>query len=75
MTGTCPHENTVPVEVGGHWGTAIEVVARMCVDCLDRLPVEWGCTDCDWVEAHRRISESSPQLVLAQRCPKHRRNA
>lgn len=72
---TCPHENTEPVEVGGHWGAHLEVVAQICVDCLERLPAEWGCEDCEWVEGPRRLSDPAPRLTLAQPCSKHRRNA
>lgn len=73
---TCPHDDTVPVEVvwpdpagPGHAPT-IEVVARLCVTCHDRLPAGWGCTDCEWVE-DRRLCDPAPTLILARPWPTH----
>lgn len=64
---TCPHSDLVPVTLlltGEH-------VATLCGDCLDVLPLAWGCSDCAWVEAPRKLCEPTPELVLAQPCRAH----
>ena len=73
---TCPHETTEPVTVQTVWPTVEpETVARICVDCLERLSVSWGCDDCEWVEGPRRLGDYHPRMVLRRPCPKHWRNA
>jgi len=70
---TCPHETTAAVEIGGHWGAPTEIVARLCVDCLERLPASWGCEDCEWYET-QRLRDAAPQKRLGRPCSKHWRN-
>lgn len=42
----CAHlESEVVVPIG-----ADRVVARICSSCLDPLPAEWGCQECEWEE-------------------------
>lgn len=47
-------------------------VARICTSCRDRLPVEWGCADCEWIEAPRRLGDLAGRLELAAPCELHR---
>lgn len=69
---TCPHETTEPVEAMATLDAVPEVVARLCVDCLERLPASWGCEDCDWFET--RTYATPWQLMLGKPCSKHWRN-
>ena len=72
----CPHEKAEPVTVQTVWPTVEpEIVAKVCVACLERLPAAWGCQDCEWVEGHRRAMDYRPRLILARPCSKHWRNA
>jgi hypothetical protein len=48
-----------------------ETVAQVCVVCLDRLPHNWGCDECEWVEI-RTLSESVGQLICGRPCEEHR---
>jgi len=66
---SCTHETTEPVEVAT-FGGADEVVAQVCVTCLEALPANWGCPDCQWVDA-RQLCDPVPRLLPGQPCPAH----
>jgi hypothetical protein len=65
MSDMCAHRQAEPVLVGD------ETVAQVCVVCLDRLPLNWGCDECEWVEI-RTLSESVGQLICGRPCEEHR---
>lgn len=72
----CPHDTTVPVEVvqpdaDPTHAPVIEVVARLCLDCDDQLPANWGCGDCEWAE-ERSFCDRYPRRHLTVPCPTHR---
>lgn len=69
---SCPHTDTVPVEVRDHRTGKPEIVAQVCRDCLDRLPGGWGCSDCEWVES-RTFADPNPKYYLARPCKEHQR--
>ena len=62
----CPHPDVEPVTLldGTH-------VRNLCVNCGDELPVEWGCTNCTWIE-ERVLCQPWPNVVLATPCHDHR---
>ena len=64
----CAHWESEPVEIGGD--DLLEVVARICVKCLERLPVAWGCPDCDWHESF--TVSGRMDLYLGEQCRLHR---
>lgn len=81
---TCPHTDTEPVHgyLHGrdpHIGDPVwplndsKPLARICTACHEQLPTGWGCTDCEWVEAPRRLCDpvNSTDLVLARPCKQH----
>lgn len=78
---TCLHVDTEPVYAYLHRGDVKagdqvlvandgHPVARICIGCLERLPVEWGCPDCTWVES-RRLCDVVPARLLGQPCERH----
>lgn len=69
-TPSCPHTDTVPVEVRDHRSGRTEIAARICSSCLDRLPAAWGCGDCEWAEV-RRLCDRDGRLVLTAPCKEH----
>ena len=73
MTTPCSHPDVVPVEVRNRTTGAVEVVAHVCTSCFAQLPANWGCTDCEWTPAPRRLCDplNETPLVLARPCPTH----
>lgn len=71
---TCPHETTEPVEVRTYIDSAPEIVARLCVDCYERLPASWGCGECEWYD-ERRVGDAVAQVRLGRPCSIHWRYA
>lgn len=67
---TCRHTNHQPVVTTDPVTGDTEVVARICTDCLEQLPIGWACIDCDWVE-ERVLCEPVPRLLLARPCREH----
>ena len=63
----CTHPNTVPVDVRNHHTGATETVAHLCADCLDQLPPNWACTNCEWIELDTR-TWCDPHPVIARVC-------
>lgn len=71
---SCAHEHTEPVEVRDLLTPGeVEVVARLCVDCGERLPAGWGCEDCQWVEV-QALCQRQPDLVPGRPCAVHARS-
>lgn len=79
---TCGHEHTEPVwpilvprspKVGDEvtWLDQ-DPWFRMCTHCTAVLPLEFGCTDCEWVEV-TRLCSVRPEYVLGQPCEGHAR--
>ena len=66
----CTHPASEPVDVRDHTTGGTVTVARICTACLAQLPVNWGCTDCQWVEVSR-LCDVVPQLVPGYPCPTH----
>lgn len=74
MTTPCSHPDTVPVEVRNRTTGAVEVVAHVCASCLDQLPANWGCTDCEWEQLEtRRLCDLLREIttVCTRPCPTH----
>lgn len=81
----CPHEHSEPMWALVHPNRPAEVgdevsildagkpVGRRCSFCGVGLPLAWGCADCEWVEAPRRLCDPwlQPTLVLARPCQEH----
>jgi hypothetical protein len=61
----CQHEETEPVETLDG-----ETVRLLCTNCLESLPLGWGCSDCKWVEDKRACSPFST-LTPGRPCEKH----
>lgn len=66
----CHHEHSEAVEVRSHATGSVEVVARICKDCLIQLPAGWGCPRCEWVE-DRTLGDPAPITILARPCQEH----
>jgi hypothetical protein len=62
---TCQHPAAEPVDVAG------ETVAQVCTSCLEQLPANWGCGDCEWIE-EREFWSPAPILYTGRPCPAHR---
>lgn len=69
---TCTHPASEPVEVRDYQTGGTIIVAHICLKCLEQLPANWGCTDCEWVEVPRRLCDDVPTLAPSQKCPLHR---
>jgi len=74
---SCAHLHTAPVVVqpdaiAAALGDTADatVVAHLCAECLASLPVNWGCPDCEWVDA-RAIGDAVPHLIPGQPCTAH----
>lgn len=80
----CSHPDTVPVYAYVHptnpqTGDPVQTVndgqpvARLCLDCDAQLPAAWGCTDCGWTPAERRVCDplNHTPLILTRPCPTH----
>lgn len=71
---TCPHDDTIPVDVRSHQTGGTVTVARICRDCLAQLHAGWGCPACDWETAEvRRLCDPRvvPLPVLVRPCKEH----
>lgn len=64
---SCQHDQTEPVVVLG------ETVALVCVVCTEALPPEFGCPDCQWATAPRRLCDPSTHTepILTRACKEH----
>lgn len=73
--GSCPHTDTVPVDVRDPTTGGTRTVARICTGCLAQLPAWWGCGDCETTEVvlERLLCETAPTFdqVLTRPCPAH----
>jgi hypothetical protein len=67
MTLSCPHPVDQVEKVVLTNGT---VVAALCGVCLSKIPLNWGCTDCEWVEV-RRMCDARPTLLPGLPCKQH----
>lgn len=66
----CPHDDVEPVEVRDRTTGKTIVVGNICRQCLDRLPAQWGCPDCEWVDI-RSLADTAPRLVPGMPCKRH----
>jgi len=58
---TCLHEDAVPVDVRNQATGTTETVAYICRTCLEQLPANHGCEDCEWSSYDmRRLCDSKP---------------
>ena len=64
----CYHERTEPVTLMNG-----EVCARLCADCLERVPISHGCPDCDFAACYS-LDSPQPTYVLTQPCSTHARD-
>jgi hypothetical protein len=65
---TCQHTKTEPVMLNDPDGT---VVAELCTECLDALPVGWNCPACEFEEI--RVADQYEPIgrVLVGPCQEH----
>lgn len=65
VAADCPHDVAEPVVL-----STGELVAAVCAACLQELPKEWGCSECEWAEV-RLLCRAQPELRLARSCQRH----
>jgi hypothetical protein len=65
LFGRCQHERAEHVVL-----TTGEIVASVCVNCLQRLPASWGCADCEYGEI-RTLGDPLPARILTSPCRAH----
>ena len=63
----CSHPDVEPVTL-----VTGETVAMVCIHCMERLPAEWGCDECSWVDI-TRLGSASPEYALGAPCDDHSR--
>lgn len=82
---TCLHADTVPVYAYLHApnpqpGGPVDIlnggqpVARLCPDCDQQLPTNWGCPDCEWeTYESRRLCDPEPHVttICTRPCKEH----
>lgn len=65
---SCLHETVEPVVVAGE----TQPIATVCSSCLQRLPVNWGCEDCEYDELFSFAQLEPVARVMSLPCRRHR---